>query len=330
MNVLNVNAVIDPVIGGGTAERTLQMTRSLISAGFHCEIMTTDIGISNNDSYMSDNYGIHAFRCINKRFYVPYVSYNEIKRIVGRFDVIHIMGHWTILNVLAYLAARSLNIPYVVCPAGALPIYGRSRFIKKCYNILFGKKIIQNANAWIAITEDEKYDFVEYSIDKDHIVVIPNGVNPDDFLYANNHEFRLSKNIHGNKFILFMGRLNSIKGPDILLDAYIKGYKDWDGWDLVFAGPDGGLLNELKVAVEKNNLKQKVHFIGYVGGKEKSSAYHAADVLVIPSRHEAMSIVVLEAGIFATPVVLTDQCGFNVISDIGGGLVSEALDRWHS
>jgi glycosyltransferase involved in cell wall biosynthesis len=64
-----------------------------------------------------------------------------------------------------------------------------------------------------------------------------------------------------------------------------------------------------------------VHFLGYVGGLNKSRAYHAADLLVIPSRREAMSIVVLEAGIAGTPVLMTDQCGFNEIADTGGGMV---------
>jgi glycosyltransferase involved in cell wall biosynthesis len=67
-----------------------------------------------------------------------------------------------------------------------------------------------------------------------------------------------------------------------------------------------------------------MHFIGYVGGADKSSAYRAADLLVIPSRQEAMSIVVLESGISGTPVLLTDQCGFDEVDRIGGGKVVPA------
>ncbi len=57
---------------------------------------------------------------------------------------------------------------------------------------------------------------------------------------------------------------------------------------------------------------------------DKSRAYRAADLLVIPSRREAMSIVVLEAGISGTPVLMTDQCGFNEIAETGGGMVVAA------
>ena len=90
---------------------------------------------------------------------------------------------------------------------------------------------------------------------------------------------------------------------------------------LVFVGPDDGMLSELKQMVDEYQLNDRIHFIGYLEGADKSNAYHAADLLVIPSRQEAMSIVVLEAGISGTPVLLTDQCGFNVIEKIDGGKV---------
>ena len=84
------------------------------------------------------------------------------------------------------------------------------------------------------------------------------------------------------------------------------------------------MLSELKQMVDEYQLNDRIHFIGYLGGADKSNAYHAADLLVIPSRQEAMSIVALEAGISGTPVLLPDQCGFNVIEKIDGGKVVQA------
>lgn len=323
--MLNVNAVLDPVTGGGTAERTVQISRFLIEEGIDCSIMTTDLGFTDGNLSGADDIQVIAYRCIVNRFYIPLVRYSEIKNIIRNFDIIHVMGHWTILNVLVYFAARSLGKPYVVCPAGALPIFGRSRILKKIYNLLFGANIIKNASAWISITEDEKYQFIPYGINIDDITVIPNGVDFNDFPGGGETEFRAIHGINDNPFMLFLGRLNLIKGPDILLDAFIKGVNDWPDWHLVFAGPDGGLLAQLEKTVSNTDtIKNRVHFIGYVGGTEKSAAYHAADLLVIPSRQEAMSIVVLESGISSTPVVLTDQCGFDQVEKIGGGKISPA------
>jgi glycosyltransferase involved in cell wall biosynthesis len=64
-----------------------------------------------------------------------------------------------------------------------------------------------------------------------------------------------------------------------------------------------------------------VYFVGYIAGAQKVAAYRAATLVVIPSRQEAMSIVVLESGAAGVPVLITDQCGFDVIQEIGGGRV---------
>ncbi len=69
---------------------------------------------------------------------------------------------------------------------------------------------------------------------------------------------------------------------------------------------------------------RRVHFVGYLDGLAKASAYRAADVVVVPSRQEAMSIVALEAGACAKPVILTDRCGFDRVQALGAGIVVPA------
>ena len=327
MNVLNVNMSIDPVRGGGTAERTLQMSLYLAKKGIECSILTTDIGL--NDEYINNieraGVNIYALPTINKRFYLPrYSCYKTITKLIQNFDIIHIMNQWTILNALVYNAARNLNKPYVICPAGALNIFGRSKLSKKMYRFVTGKRIIRNADRHIAITKDEINQFFPYGVKPESIHVIPNGINPEDFQESNIEEFRSRYRLGNDPFIMFIGRLNHIKGPDLLLQAFCNIKDKLKDYHLVFAGPDGGMLNELKRISNKHDAGNRVHFIGYIGGKDKSHAYHAADLVVIPSRQEAMSIVVLEAGITETPVLITDRCGFNDIADIDGGMVVKA------
>jgi glycosyltransferase involved in cell wall biosynthesis len=93
---------------------------------------------------------------------------------------------------------------------------------------------------------------------------------------------------------------------------------------VVFAGPDEGMLPQLRRIAAECGVEDRVHFVGYLGGTAKSQAYHAAELLVVPSRQEAMSIVALEAGISGTPVLLTDQCGFDEVARVGGGMVVPA------
>jgi glycosyltransferase involved in cell wall biosynthesis len=321
MRILDVNSSLGLKTGGGTAERTFQMSRFLaMQNGVQCTVLALDIELDVQRVEAQAPAKVVSLPCLWKRFYVPRAGWQVIKRLVEEADVIHIMGHWGALNSLVYWAARRANKPYVVCPAGALPIFGRSAILKHLYNFIVGKAIIQNASAWIAVTSSELPHFESYGIPVSQVAVIPNGVNEEDFLFTDIKAFLTRYGLPDVPVLLFMGRLNIIKGPDLLLQAFIQARPQFEGVHLVFAGPDGGMLAELKTMAEKAGIGKFVHFIGYVSGDDKSAAYRCAKLLVVPSRQEAMSIVALEAGICGTPVLLTDQCGFSEVRSIDAGL----------
>jgi glycosyltransferase involved in cell wall biosynthesis len=324
VKVLNVIMSLDRVTGGGSVERTVQMSRSLVRAGVECTILTTDLGVTPERIKELEGVTIVALACLSQRFYVPKFKYKDIEDLVKNADVIHLMTHWTFLNALVYFIAQRHKKPYVVCPAGVLLIYGRSRAIKTLYNWLIGRRLIRNAARHIAITADEIPQFRTYGVRKDSITIIPNGIDPEDFKDNKVDDFRAKYGLGGVPFILFMGRLNAAKGPDLLLRAFCNAREDLAPYHLVFAGPDQDMSTELRAIVAQYNVGDRVHFLGYVGGPDKSRAYYAADLLVIPSRREAMSIVVLEAGITGTPVLMTDQCGFNAMAEAGGGMIVPA------
>ena len=125
-------------------------------------------------------------------------------------------------------------------------------------------------------------------------------------------------------YILFLGRLNAIKGPDLLIDAYANITAQCPGVDLVFAGPDDGMRAQLISKAHCLRLDSQVHFVGSVYANIKAKLLRSAMLLAIPSRQEAMSIVVLEAGACETPVLISDQCGFNEIDEIHGGVICRA------
>jgi glycosyltransferase involved in cell wall biosynthesis len=324
MRVLNVNVLLDPITGGGTAERTFQMSRALARAGIECTILTTDIGLTVDRTRQLGNVRVIALPCVSKRFFVVKFSWSQLKALVVSVDVIHLMGHWSMLNVLVTLLARQTGTPYVVCPAGELTLFGRSRWIKQLFNILIGYRIVREAAGYIAVTPDEFPAYVRYGLEASQVTVIPNGINEADFSLDGVSQFADRFGLGAAPFILFMGRLNAIKGPDLLLEAFCSIAHIHPEHHLVFAGPDGGLLSSLQKMTKEQGLSDRVHFIGYVAGLEKAEGYRAADILVIPSRQEAMSIVVLEAGIVGTPVLLTDKCGFNEVARVGGGRVVSA------
>ena len=324
MKILSVNATLDPVFGGGTAERTRRLSSALARAGHRVTVLSSDIGLDSAASRVVEGVDVVLLRCLNRRFNVPEVPARRVRELVAAHDVIHLCGHWTVLNAVVYRLAKAAGKPYVVTPAGALPLFGRSRILKSIYNVLVGYALVRNADALIAVTPAELPQFAEYGIDAARVTVIPNGVDDDAFEVVDAGPFRTRHGLGTSRVILFVGRLNSIKGPDLLLEAFVQVARRFPDSVLVFAGPDDGCENRLRQTVDSHGIASRVRFVGYVAGNEKVAAYRAATLVVIPSRQEAMSIVVLESGAAGVPVLITDQCGFDAVEEIGGGRVVNA------
>ena len=324
MKVLNVTALLDPVTGGGTSERTFQMSRHLAQRGHTVSVLTTSIGLTSERIAALGKVEVVALDCLSKRFQIVRPALLRIYRLVKSADVVHLMGHWGLLHAITYLCARWHGVSYAICPAGELRVFGRSRWIKHLYNRLIGYEIVRNAAAWIAVTPDETPQYEYYGIKTSQVSVIPNGIVPSDLLTPPNSDVLQRINVHSKGYVLFVGRLNPIKGPDLLLEAFLSVAMAYSELHLVYAGPDGGMLGVLQSAVGNSPHAHRVHFAGFVTGADKATLYRNALFLAIPSRHEAMSIVVLEAGVVSVPVLLTDHCGFNEVERAGGGWVVSA------
>jgi len=184
--------------------------------------------------------------------------------------------------------------------------------------------LIAHAVRWIAVTEAERPHFSAYGISAQRVTVIPNGVWEADLAEGGSEDFFRTTKIPRGRFVLFMGRLNPIKGPDMLLEAFGNVAPQFPELRLVFAGPDEGMQTALEQRAQALGLGDRVFFCGFVSGRLKAAAYRAARLLVVPSRSEAMSIVAVEGGICATPVLMTDQCGLDVLRDVDDGLVVPA------
>jgi len=102
------------------------------------------------------------------------------------------------------------------------------------------------------------------------------------------------------------GRLSKEKGLDVLLDSMPLVCAAMPGAHLTILG-EGALKPELLAQRERLGLKEAVHLIGF----QRNPYPHLkhADLLVLPSRFDAMPVVVIEALAVGTPVVASDCPG---------------------
>ncbi|CAD6559632.1 D-inositol-3-phosphate glycosyltransferase [Paraburkholderia hiiakae] len=324
MNVLLVCDAIDPALGGGTAERTFQMALALRAAGVQCALIATSTALGERRRAELRGFDTLLPRSLSKRFFVPLVSPLKIATMIRRADIVHITGHWSWLGALVGTLARYYKKPYVYCPAGSLPVYGRSALIKRLYNRICGNRLVRHAACCMAIVELERAHFHAYGVGDERIALLANGVSTQvpDGLDAQRARTRYG--IGNAPLLLFLGRLNVIKGPDLLVEAFGALAARHPHARLLLAGPDAGLGDSLAKRIAKLGLQERIQFTGHLEVREKFELLQASDLLVIPSRQEMMSLVVLEAGLVGTPALLTDQCGFDDVERIDGGRVVAA------
>jgi len=172
----------------------------------------------------------------------------------------------------------------------------------------------------IVVWSDHEEKFIEekFKINSRNIEVIPPGVDVDIFKPEDKSESRKIINIsQDEKVILYVGRLERLKGLDTLLEA-ISLLEQRDINLLVV----GGLYNleelsRLKKICRNLDLDQNVHFIGSINRKELKYYYNSSDLCVLPSYYESFGLSALEAS----------ACGIPVIASKRGGLSSIVLDK---
>lgn len=103
--------------------------------------------------------------------------------------------------------------------------------------------------------------------------------------------------------LLFLGNLLERKGVSDLIAALAALRGDLPRWRLTFAG--GGDLPGYREAVKNAGLEDRVDFLGWVDQESAQELLAAADVLVLPSYHEGLPLVILEALGAGTPVITT-------------------------
>jgi glycosyltransferase involved in cell wall biosynthesis len=325
VKVLLTTISLDPERGGGTAERTRCIAHHLHAHRIDCHILTMEGG-RYAEMLEAQSIPVTVTGHWRVRYQVPFLNPRMLWRLVSWSDVIHVLGYWNLLSVATCRFARACKKPYALSAAGEFAGLENPRLDQRLFHAAFGQNMIRQASLIIAITSLERDLIIRrLDVDPNKVVVVPNGVDPID-RPMDGAEF-----LPSGRFVLFLGRLAHIKGPDILLESFAAVSQKYPDVSLVFAGPDFGMRAQLEARVSALGLGGRVVFTGFLDDRARCSAYRKATLLAVPSRSEAMSLVALEAAAAGTPVLISDQCGFADIASSAGAVVAtpdvEGLSR---
>jgi D-inositol-3-phosphate glycosyltransferase len=170
------------------------------------------------------------------------------------------------------------------------------------------RKIANYCCRIIASTDSEKTALHQYyGILPEKVSVIPCGVNTELFQPSDKQLARRKLGLNDGKIILFVGRIERLKGIDKIIRAlpYLGSTRP----RLVIVGEDGnrpGEIETLKNLAQNLKVSDSVIFTGLIDYEKLPAYYNAADVCVFPSYYESFGLVPLESLACGTPVVATD------------------------
>jgi glycosyltransferase involved in cell wall biosynthesis len=150
----------------------------------------------------------------------------------------------------------------------------------------------RRADRVLAGSEHTRQDLMElYGIPEEKIVVSPYGVDP--LFHPNGSSPKRPP------YVLFMGGIQPRKDPLAAIEALAL----LDDLNLVVVGAEKRGGEDVRQAVKRLGLEQRVDFAGHVDHDELAGLYRGAACLVFPSRYEGFGLPVLEAMASGTPVV---------------------------
>ncbi len=192
--------------------------------------------------------------------------------------------------------------------------------------------LVKKADKIIATSAlDAKYLATLYSCPESKIFVITPGINlkvfkPQDKIKA--------KQIVGagkdHKIILYVGRIEPLKGIDVLLYAIkilCENYPQMRLCLWILGGDTKGKSIELKRLEQLRkllNISTEVVFVGRKHQSELPDYYGACEIVVLPSHYESFGIVALEAMSCGVPVIATDTAGIAGLFDKDSSLITSA------
>ncbi|MGE3272063.1 MAG: glycosyltransferase, partial [Chloroflexota bacterium] len=240
------------------------------------------------------------------------------RNFVGaRYDLIH--SHYWLSGRLATLFKEHWRAPVVAMfhTLGALKnrVAQDAAELEQQIRVDIERRTMANADRIVAATEIDRTHMLEaYGANPRKIAIVPGGVNLDVFVPGSREEARRALGLGSEPTLLFVGRIQRLKGIDILVRAAGMLRSEIGPIKVLLVGGSGDLsgqqtseeareLARIREIVQELNLGDTVRFVGAVEQARLADFYRAADVTVMPSTYESFGLVAVESMACGTPVV---------------------------
>jgi rhamnosyl/mannosyltransferase len=316
MEVVQVVALYPPHLGG--QEAVAEQLATLQSQRHRVTVYTSDVGAGGRPRVEDHPGRAGSLRVVRQRaarlLNTPLLP-GLLPRLLAhtpRPDVIHVHTGQAFVPEVVALAATLRRTRYVAHQHLVLrPSSGLGRLLLPAYFRLVYGPLLRRADRVICLTAAMRDEVVHlFRVDPARVAVIANGVDTTR-VAAGPAQPRSTDEL------LFVGRLAVQKNVDALLHATAALRAEGRDVRVRIIG-DGPERRRLAALTDRLGLAGIVAFDGRRDRDEIQAAYARATALVLPSTHEGMPLVLLEAMAAGTPVV---AAALPEIVEVGGDAV---------
>ncbi len=321
MRILHLTPYFYPAWAyGGTCRAAWEVARATAKRGHEVVAFTTDTLDARHRATPAvetvEGVVIHRFPNLSNRLawarlFMPLTLPLQLESAIRAADVVHLHEYRSALAAMALPVLKRLHKPFILTAQGGVPLLVGRFALKRYYDSLVGRPLLQAACRLHALNPMEAAQYIEAGGSSEQIFSAPNCINTAEYReLPTSNTFRARHNISTSApLVLFLARINKIKGVDFLVSAFAEVVKARPEAVLALVGPDDGYLADVQAQVHALGIENSVRYVGYVDGTAKLEAYQAADVYVLPSNYEILGITLLEALACRTPVITTNRCG---------------------
>ncbi|MBI2859751.1 MAG: glycosyltransferase [Chloroflexi bacterium] len=233
------------------------------------------------------------------------------------YDLIH--SHYWLSGWVGEILRACWNVPHLTTFHTIGRIKNLIHEIEKEpeLRLVTEQRVMHAADRVLALTDTERNLISRlFGVSLDRLSVVPGGVDTTIF----RPQSRLGSRGRlclppGDGVLLYVGRIEPLKGIDVLIEAISLLPEAGRPQCLVVGGntADEGEAAELRDLAARLGAGDKLKFIGPVDHERLPDYYNAADVTVVPSRYESFGLVALESLACGTPVVATDVGGLPAV-----------------